>query len=207
MILLFVHGMGRSPLSGWPMLRRLRKAGFKTETFGYIAAYETFDSISLRLGSRLESIAQSGQYIVVGHSLGGVLLRAALCATRSGTTMPKHLYLLGSPILPSRIATRLRGNKVFQFLAGDCGQLLGSQERMASIGRVAIPITAVAGVRRLAGANTLFGRELNDGVVSLSEVSAEWLTAQIQLPIIHTWLPASQDVADIIVRDTMENAN
>jgi hypothetical protein len=207
MIVLFVHGMGRSPLSGWPMLRRLRKAGFKTETFGYVAALETFDSIVLRLTARLERIAETGQYIVVGHSLGGVLLRAALCSIRSDTALPRHLYLLGSPILPSRIATRLRENKVFQILAGDCGQLLGSAERMADIGTLAIPITGVAGVRGLTGASSIFGQESNDGVVSISEVSAQWLSAQIQIPIIHTWLPASKVVADTIAKDTLMRAS
>ncbi len=31
---LFVHGMGRSPLSGLPLLVQLRRAGVLTSTFG-----------------------------------------------------------------------------------------------------------------------------------------------------------------------------
>lgn len=39
MRVLFVHGMGRTPLSGWPLLHRLRQAGLRTTTFGYTTAF------------------------------------------------------------------------------------------------------------------------------------------------------------------------
>ena len=75
---LFVHGMGRSPLSGWPLLRRLRGAGLETQTFGYAVTIHGFSAIVERLSARIEKLARQGDYILIGHSLGGVLLRAAL---------------------------------------------------------------------------------------------------------------------------------
>src|SRR5512138_3517547 len=107
MIVLFVHGMGRSPLSGWPLLHRLRRAGMKTGSFMYVPAFERFDSIVTRLTNRIERLAATGSYVVIGHSLGGVLLRAALNALPHDTARPRHVYLLGSPVLPSRLAVRL----------------------------------------------------------------------------------------------------
>ncbi|WP_077038191.1 hypothetical protein [Pelomonas sp. KK5] len=59
---LFVHGMGRTPLSGWPMLARLRAGGMATETFGYSAALESFDAIAARLQVRLRELARSGEH-------------------------------------------------------------------------------------------------------------------------------------------------
>lgn len=50
---LFVHGMGRSPLSAWPMLRRLRQAGLRASTFAYMVSVESFDAIVGRLRLRL----------------------------------------------------------------------------------------------------------------------------------------------------------
>jgi pimeloyl-ACP methyl ester carboxylesterase len=143
MVVLFVHGMGRSPLSAWPLLHKLRQSGLKTEAFAYVAAIEDFDSIAGRLKTRIETLAQRGPYLVVGHSLGGVLLRAAVNALRHETPLPTHLYLLGSPILPSRIAVKLKSNLIFRLVTGDSGQLLSSHERMKGIGAAAVPTTCI----------------------------------------------------------------
>lgn len=197
---LFVHGLGRSPLSGGPLLRRLRQAGMQTETFAYLAAFEDFEAIVARLKYQIARLAASDTYIVIGHSLGGVLLRAALNALPHGTALPTHVYLLGSPVLPSRLAARLKGRWIFRALAGDCGQLLGSPERMRAIGPVAAPTTGIAGVRGFLGSRGFFGPDINDGVVALSEVSAPWLPGPVQVPVIHTLLPLSSAVAEIIVQ-------
>ena len=76
MQVLFVHGMGRSPLSGWPLLRRLRRAGFQTHNFGHWVCTESFGAIVGRLNEQLIRLARAGDYVLVGHSLGGVLLRS-----------------------------------------------------------------------------------------------------------------------------------
>ena len=201
MLVLFVHGMGRTPLSGWPMLRRLRRGGLGTTTFGYTTIFESFDSITLRLVSRLSEVAATGPYVVVGHSLGGVLLRAALDSLPKDVTRPRHVFLLGSPIQPSRLARRLKDNLLFRVIAGDCGQLLGSSSRMNAIGALSEPATGVAGVRGLSNRRGPFGEEPNDGIVSVGEVSASWLSNQIWLPVIHTLLPASRLVAEVILHE------
>lgn len=200
---LFVHGLGRSPLSGLPLLRRLRQAGLRTESFAYLAALEDFEAIVARLKHHLARLAAGDTYIVIGHSLGGVLLRAALNALPRGTALPSHVYLLGSPVLPSRLATRLKDRWLFRTLAGDCGQLLGSPARMGAIGAVAAPTTGIAGVRGLPVSRRFFGSDLNDGVVALSEVSAAWLPGPVRMPVVHTWLPLSARVAELIVQDVL----
>ena len=196
--------MGRTPISGWPLLHRLRRAGCETGSFGYAAALEDFDAIVSRLVRRIALLAAHNEgdggrgYILVGHSLGGVLLRAALARLPPGTKPPAHVYLLGSPILPSRIAASLKGNWAFRGFAGDCGQLLGCATRMQAIAPITSPATGIAGVRSLPGSRARFGDESNDGVVSLGEVSAPWLTKQIEVPVVHTLLPSSGQVAEII---------
>lgn len=200
MQLLFVHGMGRSPLSGWPLLRKLRQAGLKTQTFGYMTSLEDEAAIVARLGSRLIELGRRGDYVLLGHSLGGVLLRLALKTLPADARRPRHLFLLGSPIQPSRLAQRLRGNPVFRLTTRDCGRMLGSVERMAAIGPVDVPVTGIAGVRGLAATrNRFFGSELNDGVVALDEVCAPWLTDRVDIPVVHTWLPASGIAARIVL--------
>lgn len=206
MLVLFVHGMGRTPLSGWPLLRRLRQAGLRTTTFGYTTAFENFNSITLRLISKVSKVAGDGSYILVGHSLGGVLIRAALNELPKDVERPRHVFLLGSPIQTSRLAVRLKNNLVYRAFTGDCGQLLASRARMKEIGSLSETTTSIAGVRGIANGRGLFGDEPNDGVVSITEVSAPWLSNQKQVPIVHTLLPASGRVAEAILHEVSANA-
>jgi len=203
---LFVHGMGRSPLSGWPVLWQLQRAGLKTSTFGYASSLEDFLAIRKRLVSRILTLAAQEDYVLIGHSLGGVLLRAAVNSMPPGTKPPRHIFLLGSPLHPARLAQKLHRNPIYRLITRDCGQLLGSTTRMAEVGPVTVPITSIAGV--LGGRPSKrgpFRGELNDGVVSVSEVSAEWITDQIRIPIAHTFLPSCNRVAEIILERVARN--
>ena len=198
--------MGRTPFSGWPLLHRLRRAGLKTTTFGYSVVFKIFDAIVARLRTQIALLATTDDYIVIGHSLGGVLLRAALNSLPPGTALPRHVYLLGSPVLASRIATWLQNNLLFRKLTGDCGQLLGSEDRMNVIGPPAVPATGIVGTRGISNRFGIFGDEVNDGLVSVSEVNAPWLTSCVQVPVFHTLLPSSARVANIILQDFARNA-
>ncbi|MFZ2652659.1 MAG: alpha/beta fold hydrolase [Burkholderiaceae bacterium] len=192
---LFVHGMGRSPISGWPLLWHLRRAGLKPRSFGYLVSLEDFAAIERRLAAKIARLASREDYVLIGHSLGGVLIRAAVNSLPDATRRPRHIFLLGSPHRASRLAQRLGRNPVYRLLTRDCGQLLGSTQRMAAVGAVGVPTTSIAGVAGPQRYFTAFPGEPNDGVVSLSEVSAHWIGDQVQVPLIHTVLPMSTSVA------------
>lgn len=186
-------------MSGWPLLRNLKRAGLKTQTFSYHVSLETFDAIQARLAKHVSDIAQRGKYILVGHSLGGVLIRAAVNSLEESIPKPHHVFLLGSPIQPARLAQKLKSTIVFRAITRDCGDLLASETRMKSIGSLNQPVTSVIGVKGLPMNCSPFQGEENDGVVSVSEVSADWLTDVIRVPIIHTLLPSSRYVAQLML--------
>lgn len=196
---LFVHGMGRSPVSGWPLLWKLKRHGLTTSSFGYSTTFERFPAIKSRLVARIAALAAKDDYVLIGHSLGGVLLRAAINALPPEVRRPKHLFLLASPIQPSRLAQRLARNPVYRVVTGDCGQMLASSPRMADIGPVSVPTTSIAGTRGLPWTRRPFAGELNDGVVALSEVSAEWFDDQVHIHAIHTLLSSNARVSEIIL--------
>ena len=196
---LFVHGMGRTPFSGWRMLQRLKSAGMTIHTFGYSTAIHDFSHISCRLSVRIASIASHGDYILIGHSLGGILLRAALAMLPATTRQPVRVFLLGSPTRSVCLARRLQGNLIYRALTRDCGQLLASEARMSELPTVAAPTTGIVGVRGLRLTAKVFSGEQNDGVVSVAEVSAPWIADVVRVPVGHTFLPASQRVAEIIL--------
>lgn len=196
---LFVHGMGRTPLSGWRLLARLKAKGIDTSSFGYAATFQDFTTIRKRLARRITALAAHGDYVLIGHSLGGVLLRAAVASLPIGTRQPRRMFLLASPVKPARIAQKLQRNWIYRILAGDCGQLLSSQARMAHIGAHSTPTTSILGVAGWRGKFSPFGDEMNDGIVSVSEASTEWIAERICIPVFHTYMPSSKRVAQIIL--------
>src|SRR6266545_2811176 len=102
MHILLLHGMGRTPLSMLGLSRDLSRAGHRTELLGYGAAFETFARIRSRVRRRVEHLAGSGQrYAVVGHSLGGLALRAALEGVHP---QPAQFIMLGTPNRVPRLA-------------------------------------------------------------------------------------------------------
>ena len=206
MHVLFVHGMGRSPLSGWPVLRQLRRAGLQTHTFGYAVSRQDFAAISRRLAARIAALAAQGDYVLVGHSLGGVLIRATVNALPAAVQRPQRIFLLGSPQQPARLAQQLRGNPLFRAFTRDCGRLLGSAERMAAVGAVDVPTTSIVGVSGPTQRFSPFAGEPNDGVVSLAEVSADWVTDQVRVATLHTFLPMDPGVARIILQRLRDDA-
>ncbi|MFM9836169.1 MAG: esterase/lipase family protein [Methylophilaceae bacterium] len=196
---LFVHGMGRTPLSGWRLLRRLKQRGISTKTFSYFVSYEKFAGIKVRLVTELTIIAAEGEYIVIGHSLGGVILRGAINELPKDVRKPSHLFLVGSPVAASRMAKRFGKNALFRLATSDCGQLLGSDDRMSAIPPTDIPKTAIIGIfkRRI---NPMFSpEEKNDGIVSIDEVTAEWLNDRAEVEMLHSFLTSSKRVAEIIL--------
>lgn len=184
------------------MLRRLRRAGLQTSTFAYTVTFEDFSAIRERLAApRIEALAAAqAAYVLVGHSLGGVLLRAAMNTLPADVRLPQQVYLLGSPVQPARMAHRLMDNVFYRAIAGDCGQLLGSEVRMAGVGSIPVPTMSIAGVRGLPFSGGAFGEDENDGVVSLSEVQAPWISVHVSIPVVHTLLPSSQHVSDTILQ-------
>src|SRR5262245_47294186 len=164
--------MGRSQASGWPLLWQLKRAGLATSAFGYAVSREDFDAITVRLVAKIRLLAMHDDYVLIGHSLGGVLLRAAVNRLPGEMRPAQRMFLLGSPLQPARLGQRFYAHPIYRLFTRDCGQLLGSATRMAAIGAVNVPTTSIAGTRGPAAQHGPFGGELNDGVLTVSEVTA-----------------------------------
>ena len=196
---LFVHGMGRTPHSARPLLRRLREQGISMSTFFYSVTFEDFVSIESRLRDRILQLARGGDYILIGHSLGGILIRGAIAGLPQEIPRPRRVFLLGSPVQPSRVAKYLSRNLLYRIATRDCGQLLASEERMQRVAACDVPTTSIVGTRGMHRWISPFGDEINDGVVTASEVAANWITEEVHLPVVHSFLPSSRLVTQVIL--------
>ena len=186
MRVLLVHGLGRTPVSCVRLARALRRSGCLVESFPYLAFAQRYARIVERLVGRLERHAAAGEYAVVGHSLGGILLRDAL-ARLSGAP-PRHLVMLGTPTRPpraSRIAVRF---PPFRWFAGDCGARLASPAFYETLPRPAVPYTVIAGTRGLGGRWSPFAGAPNDGLVAVDEARLGDGEDILTFPVAHTFM-------------------
>jgi hypothetical protein len=186
---LLVHGMGRTPLSLFRLARHLRRAGHRPEVVGYVAAVERFPAIRDRVRRRLELAARSGRpYAAIGHSLGGLLLRAALGGWPAALPRPRHLIMLGTPSRPPRLARRLQRLWPYRLVNGECGQLLALAEFFTGLPRMVVPCTIVAGTGGWRGRWSPFGQDANDTVVAVDEAEMDGPAYLAQVPVRHTFM-------------------
>lgn len=198
MNLLLVHGLWRTPLSFVLLVHRLRGWGYQTEQFGYAAVAQRYDPIVARLVDRLEHLAAAGPYAVIGHSLGGVLLRSALPQVTGPAA--RHLVMLGTPNRPPRLARRLGVHWVYRRLLGECGVNLTSPDFYAGLPVPEIPYTIVAGTAGPRGRWSPFGDEPNDGLVAVSETPIRDDDPIVLLPVTHTFMMNNAEVQAVIRR-------
>ena len=196
MNLLLVHGLWRTPLSLLLLVRRLRGWGYGAEQFGYAAVAQGYDAIVSRLTVRLERLASAGPYAVIGHSLGGVLLRSALSYLTG--PQPQHLIMLGTPNRPPRLAQVLGVRWVYQRIMGECGVNLSSPLFYAGLPLPRVPYTIVAGTAGPRGRWSPFGDEPNDGVVAVSETRVRDDDQIVVLPVTHTFMMNNSRVHEVI---------
>ena len=195
MRVLLIHGLARTPLSLLGLARDLRRAGHQTELVAYSGAFESYPKIVARVRRRLERAAHRGEpYALVGHSLGGVIVRAALDQWPSRLALPRHLVMLGTPNHVPRLARRFHRWWPYRLVNGQCGQLLAEPSFFARLPRPTVPTTVIAGTKSWPRSLSLFGGVPNDGVVAVGETRLESGAPPIELQASHTFMMNNRQV-------------
>ena len=204
MQVLLVHGLSRTPASLMSLGWRLQTAGWSTAAFSYAAFFETFDQIVVRLRQQLQTLSQEGPYSVVAHSLGGLLLRAAL---ETDTVLsPAHTVMLGPPNQRPRLAPIAWQLPPFQWVTGQCGFNLTRLDFFGQLLPLRSPYTIIAGVGGPRGWFSPFGEEANDGIVTLDETRMVESDRPLEFPVMHTFMmnhPAVQSAVISAIRSSL----
>ena len=193
-----LHGIWMPGSEMWFVKRRLEADGaFAGHLFSYPSVADSLDENAARLHA---FVLEKGFERVhfVGHSLGGVVALRMLATCDD--VPPGRVVCLGSPLAGSRAAEVLGGHAWGRKLAG---RTLSEGVVHEPASRWALPVTAERDVGIIAGSLSLgLGRIVtsfageNDGTVAVEETRLEGAKDHLTLPVSHTTLATSRDVAD-----------
>jgi pimeloyl-ACP methyl ester carboxylesterase len=192
-----LHGFAGLPILSRPQARMLRRAGFETRELGYDSWGKSLAQICDRLVPRIARIAErsAGPIHFVGHSMGGLVIRALLSVWRPSNL--GHVVMLGTPNAGSEVADFVDSWTLLRPILGQAGPALVTRRATsvdALFGPIDYSLGIIAGDWRIPTAT--LSRLIpgpNDGKVS---VASTWLAEaadHIVLPLPHTLLLYHRD--------------
>ena len=197
-----VHGIWSNGIDMWRLRSLLKQAGFECHVFNYHIWQAPPSELARKLHEKVEGVDADVIHFV-GHSFGGIILmhlfdQFPTCTRKGDVRKDGRIVLLGCPVNGSAVGRRLSrtpatrwalGHSVDGGLSGDVPGWRGWQD----IGVIAG--TMPLGMGLLAG-----GPELpHDGTVSLEETRLKGATDAIDLPVSHSGLLLSQEVASNVI--------
>ena len=197
MDLVLIHGMGRTPLSMLRLRRRLRRAGHHPILFGYSPTFETLQGATARLLDLIDRRVDTGCYALVGHSLGTVIIRAALGHLEG--RMPATCFFLAPPMVACKAAKFFSRFWPYKVAMGEMGQLLADDGFMRRLPTPPTLVRIYAGTGGPRASWLPFGTEENDGILTVSEATGNDGASAVRVPSLHTFIMNSPAVGDDIV--------
>jgi len=195
-----VHGLWYGRASLWLLARALRRRGWTCSVFGYSSVFRDPAASAGRLADRVRALLRDAHppaLHFVGHSLGGLIILAML--RDFDATLPLgRTVLLGSPVNGNDVARRLGRVRLLR-------PLLGRAIEFLDPGVPALPegleIGAIAGTSPMgAGRFVSRLRPPHDGTVTVAETRIDGLADHLELPVTHTGMVLSGEVAEAIDR-------
>ena len=203
MVVLLVHGLGRTRRSFFLLSRRLSSYGHTPDFFSYSPWTESHESILARLVAKLQGLAETETEVgLVGHSFGGLLLREAIAVVPE--LRVRHLVMLGTPNCGSRFARALFTGLPARLLLGTCRECLVQEAWFRNLPGLSVPYSVVAGTAGWRGSLSPFNGEVNDGAVAVSETLVKCDDQPVLVPSLHTFLMNSRLVYRHIVEKLEE---
>lgn len=106
---LYMHGMVMQPLS-----QLLAKRGYETDVISYNSVSIEEDDVFQSIDSLIDP---SGPNILIGHSLGGLMIKHYLKARQMTTAQVSHVVAIGSPLQGASIVDAIQALGLGQILA------------------------------------------------------------------------------------------
>lgn len=198
-VVLLLHGLGRSPLSMWPLARALRKSGYAVKNWGYNSLRGGIEDKVADLRLRLIELKGYTRVHAVGHSLGGLILRGLL-TPEAGLPLGRIVFI-GTP---NKGASMINRNpKLFGHaqVPRIIRELRAGSPVIAGLGIPPMEIGVIAGVEELSPFNPMswinqkiLGDLDHDGTVEVNSTKLPGMKDYLEVPVNHSFLPLTRKV-------------
>lgn len=176
---LYMHGLVMQPLS-----QKLRKLGYETQVLSYntVAIDESslFDSIDHSLNPLTTNV-------LVGHSLGGLMIKRYLANRKPSTSLISHVVAIGSPLKGASIVGRIQDLGLGAILGNSPHHGLNKHDDAWAFPQ---KLGSIAGTMPI-GARPLLIRNdntMSDGTVTVEETRLDGMQDHIEVKQTHTSL-------------------
>lgn len=194
-----LHGLSRNPRSMWRLQVFLEKKSYRVINCGYPSLTRDFAPILSQLKAELmEKIDPNAPIHFVGHSFGGILVRAllAVCPQWVSANPGGTCVLIGTPNRGSQMASYFTRHQLLKHLMPPVTQSLvqGSEQlsRLAEPGLVTGVIAGTQEFHPLIPASWFYaratGKAAGDGIVELESTSLDSMADFIALPLHHSFM-------------------
>ena len=190
-----LHGLGRSKASMWLLARRVENAGFHVVRIGYDSLHQTPGQILNAVTREMDTCCRAlhGPIHFVGHSLGGLVIRAYL-AEHPVKTLGR-VVLIGTPNHGTPLVDRYH-DSWWMGLAGPTAQALGTAPGSfpRSLPDPTYPVGVIAGLRNGGPTADLIPGE-DDGVVPVESTKVAGMSDFVVVDSGHALMRYSEEVA------------
>lgn len=190
-----LHGLGRRGNAMFLLQKRIREAGYEAHSIEYASLQEPPDVILEEVGEQIERCCRNDSRPVhfVGHSLGGLIIRAYL--DQKPLINLGRVVLLGAPSQGSELVD-IYGDSWLIKILGPTARVLGTDEDSFPnrIGPPYYPLGIIAGTSSF----TITDDHLpgpDDGLVSVKSTKIDGMTDFLLVDTSHSMLRYNQTVA------------
>lgn len=198
-VVVLAHGLGRSDWAMWQFAQKLENANYKVCRLDYATIGKSVEAVITETDSQINAcIKHAPKVHFVGHSLGGLVIRAYLQNNQQKLLGSKvgEIVLIGTPNKGSELADHLRESWLMK-LAGGVSQTLvtGSSSFGNRIKESYFNLGVIAGTKSSSLTDKHFKGE-NDGLVSVESTKLKSMSDFITLEVGHSQMRYSQAVAE-----------
>ena len=195
-IIVLLHGLGRNNTSMWLLASRLEDAGYYVRRVEYGSLHQNPDEILAEVSSQINQCCQKHALSVhfVGHSLGGLMVRAYLQDNKVDKL--GRVVLLGTPNKGTEAADHFSNSWLMDIL-GPTAKALGTDDNSfpKSLETPYYPVGIIAGeLKSQLNDSVIPGKD--DGLVSVESTKIDAMTDFIIIETGHSMMRYDREVAD-----------
>ncbi|WP_252730462.1 alpha/beta fold hydrolase [Colwellia sp. E2M01] len=198
-LVVLAHGLGRSDWAMWRFAQRLENANYKVCRLDYATIGESVDTVLTQTTAQIDScILHAPKVHFVGHSLGGLVIRAYLQQNihKFSNASLGEVVLIGTPNHGSELTDHLNDSWLMAIGGGISRALVtGSNGLGNQLEELDINLGIIAGTKPSNLTSEYFIGP-NDGLVSVESTKLKSMSDFIAIEVGHSQMRYNLEVAE-----------